>query len=273
MKKNTNYKIIVTLVIAIFLAGVNVLTINSTCQAQVVDTVKAKQQSRPAKKGKRKRTEDKKSTEEMRRKHLEKTIKAYRPEVPKLIEYLKKNEKPDKRSLFVSELGKARDPRAIEPLIEILQNDTSALVRGDASIALKWTCSYLNDKSAIPALQAALNDEDKGTGLNAALALVELGDYSSPFPLLLSIFKGKDMQHWLVEGFADTGTKGEERVTVMEQMKKTMRKWALRGLSKIGDERVKSALQSSLKNITNSELKRRTEITLERIEKKYNKED
>ncbi len=208
-----------------------------------------------------------KSAEEIYKEMVEEGIKENRPLVPQMILELKAAN-PDVRSLSIGGLGKALDTRAIEPLIQVMKNDSIPVNRGYAAHSLGAICEYNNDKSAVPALQSALNDNDMGVALNAALALTKVGEFDGAFPLLVHVYKGEDMTEWRVDGFADFRSIRDDRELVIEHQKWAMRLEALRGLIKIGDARVIEILQNTLNDITEPELLHRTQKALAKMQGK-----
>jgi len=83
---------------------------------------------------------------------------------------------PHVRGAAADTLGWFRDPRAVEPLMAILQADPAAFPRDRAAVAL----GNLADSRAIDPLAAALQDEDLRVRRMAALALGRFADESSP---------------------------------------------------------------------------------------------
>ncbi|BBB48019.1 HEAT repeat domain-containing protein [Pelolinea submarina] len=88
--------------------------------------------------------------------------------------YLLLNENTDRAILIAPILALIGDERAIEPLIELLE-DENISTRREATIALGKT----GDKRAVDPLIAVLEDEDSNVSLNAANALLEIIDENS----------------------------------------------------------------------------------------------
>jgi hypothetical protein len=117
-------------------------------------------------------------------------IKTYRPQVLELIEKAKIYMADEtlyptgEEDNTLIDLGKARDARAIPVLIDVLKNyhtkkADSAVARGDAAQAL----GRIGDKSAIPALKEAINDDSVRVQRESSLALLSFGepDYARQF--------------------------------------------------------------------------------------------
>lgn len=85
------------------------------------------------------------------------------------------------RDMAALALGRAKDPRAVAPLIAAL-TDADAKLRAEAASAL----GSLGDKSAVPPLISALGDADKKVSDNAHQALQSLTEQSF----------GKDPAQW-----------------------------------------------------------------------------
>ena len=96
-------------------------------------------------------------------------------------------------------LGKIGDPRAVEPLIDALQDDAFANVRGRAAEAL----GEIGDPRSVEPLIAALNDEDWLVRGRAARALGKIGDLRAIEPLkkaskipFFSFYSGNKEKQW-----------------------------------------------------------------------------
>lgn len=83
------------------------------------------------------------------------------------------------RGRAVMKLGGLKDPRAVEPLIEVLRTDGDWGIRENTVQAL----SSIKDSRAVDPLIAALKDTHKDVRLNAALALGGFGDKKAIKPL------------------------------------------------------------------------------------------
>jgi HEAT repeat protein len=83
-------------------------------------------------------------------------------------------------------LGRMRNAKAVNPLIEALGSDDSAL-----RAAVVESLGYIGDKGAFDAVLSALHDPDRGVRLRAATALGAIGDERT-FELLLAYLTEPD---------------------------------------------------------------------------------
>jgi HEAT repeat protein len=118
------------------------------------------------------------------------------------------------RSLIVSDLGKLEDPRAVEPLCNVLTSDSDAPTRGLAAKAL----GKINDKAGLHALRKALNDESTAN------------------------------QKWAIQslGFMEDRDSVGELLGRLESEDVGMREFAARALGEIGDQRATEPLIGAL---------------------------
>jgi HEAT repeat protein len=68
----------------------------------------------------------------------------------------------------VEALGKIKDPKAVKPLINLLDNR-------DIRLAAIWALGNVGDKGAVPALTGLLNSDDKYVRHNSTQALKQIG--------------------------------------------------------------------------------------------------
>jgi len=103
--------------------------------------------------------------------------------VPELIVVLQDQRKdPEVRKNAAEALGKIKDPRAVEPLIEALK-DKDFRVRWNAAEAL----GEIGDPKAVKPLIAALKDKDSTVRLYAAEALGKIKDPRAVEPLITAL--------------------------------------------------------------------------------------
>jgi HEAT repeat protein len=123
-------------------------------------------------------------------------------------------EDPDSgvRATAASALGDLSAGRAAEPLAELVQEDSSTVVRLKAAHALR----KIDDPSTAPAVATALNAVDVELRRQAARTLFELANPATIDPLLEAL--------------------EDEDVRV--------RAWAARALAEIGDQRARPALET-----------------------------
>ncbi|GAJ05579.1 unnamed protein product, partial [marine sediment metagenome] len=68
-------------------------------------------------------------------------------------------------------LGKIKDPKAVKPLLNILNDKNNK----DIQLTAIWALGSIGDNSAIPALTKLLDDQDNYVRYNAAKALSKIG--------------------------------------------------------------------------------------------------
>ena len=71
----------------------------------------------------------------------------------------------------VEALGKIKDPKAVKPLINLLDNR-------DIRLTAIWALGNVEDKGAVPALTGLLNSDDKYVRHNSTQALKHIGSVS-----------------------------------------------------------------------------------------------
>lgn len=128
--------------------------------------------------------------EETEQKMIDEDIKLYRPHVPEMIEKTKKKMADEtlcpigQDDYTIDDLGKARDSRAVPVLIDILKNyRTTKADSVDARVGAAKALGWIGDKSAIPVLKDAMNEESDAIRRFASLALLSFGepDYARRF--------------------------------------------------------------------------------------------
>jgi HEAT repeat protein/beta-lactamase regulating signal transducer with metallopeptidase domain len=82
---------------------------------------------------------------------------------------------PSVRLSAAETLGKFRDPRAVQALIQALRQDPDPKVRAMAA----WALGEIEDPAAVPALSSALGDDDATVRVQAAEALGNIEDASA----------------------------------------------------------------------------------------------
>jgi len=142
----------------------------------------------------------------------------------RMLKDLKTEKDPSVREDLIFELGNSYDTSAVQPLVEILQNDQWAPVRAQAAKSLitlglgsadtniqkfvkgkfgddrSKTLLLLKENMIMPALKNALYDKDIYVVYNAASALVSLGDTEYlTLKVLFDIFRKKNIKKWKME--------------------------------------------------------------------------
>lgn len=121
--------------------------------------------------------------EEAEKDMIERDKRKLGPQVPKLMERIKVHMEngtlcpKDHEDMDIVYLGRARDPKAVQLLIEVLKNYHNPNARSDeARSSAASALGIIGDKSAIPALKEAMNDESDGVRGRASLTLLNLGE-------------------------------------------------------------------------------------------------
>lgn len=91
--------------------------------------------------------------------------------VDMLIGILRENNDTEVLTAAVEALGKIKDPKAVKPLINLLDNKNIRF------IAI-WALGNIGDKGAVPALTGLLNSDDKYVRYNSSQALKHIGSVS-----------------------------------------------------------------------------------------------
>jgi HEAT repeat protein len=171
----------------------------------------------------------------------------YLPHVPEYLEGLK-SDNPDTRALYVQFLARAGDPRAVEPLIDLIRNDPSKMVRAEAINAI----SVFKDDRAVPILREVIEGSFKrkemGFVLTTCDALIVLGCGDDCIPFPASIFLKKDFNYWIVDLSERTDWSVEEKEKETEYSKTHYPGWAWIRLKKIDSAKVKEVFRSALSN-------------------------
>jgi HEAT repeat protein len=192
-----------------------------------------------------------KTTEEINREMIEEDIRSYRPKVPLMLNKLKSS---DRKSLTIEFLEKARDPRAIAPLIGILKNDSIATIRSDAAKALGTIADYETEYKdiVITPLKEALNDNSIGVKYSASRSLIKLGEASCTIPTLISIFKkepkmfNQPIEVWVTKELCRSDLPKDKQFEIAQSMISKAREKALQLLIKIGSKEVIAELNNCL---------------------------
>jgi len=150
------------------------------------------------------------------------------------------------RSYAAEALGNIGDPRAVEPLINVLKDDNKWWVREKAAKAL----GEIGD-AAIDPLIVALKDNDIGVRENAAEALGEIGDARAVEPLMVAL-KDNDSRVRFSAAKA-LGEIGDLRAVIqliaaLKDNDHLVRSYAAVALGKTGDARAVEPLIVALKD-------------------------
>jgi len=126
----------------------------------------------------------------------------------------------------VEALGKMKDPRAVEPLIEILNKEED----GDILVKTIDALIEIEDPKAIPPLISTLNHKDLGNRWYACQIIEKLArkgiiDYQAVEPLI-SILK-KDSKYVIKEGFPYNAAEEALKVITGQDFGEDVEKWEL----------------------------------------------
>jgi len=221
------------------------------------------------------------SYEEAIKQMKEKDIKEFSPQVPSLIEEIRRKMKnktlcpPDKEDMSILYLGRSRDPRGVPILIEVIKNYEIIPARIQAIEAL----GMIRDRSVIPLLEDLLEDKEIKIRLSAAYTLVDnLVGFNEKnlktLPIFIAVLKSN-----LSAGFKQTALDGLEKIgndeaitaigEALNDKDKLVQRFALYNLKEIGNEKaisyIKKALSSEYK-----EVREKAQEMLKEIERKSN---
>ncbi|HJX55842.1 MAG TPA: HEAT repeat domain-containing protein [Methanoregula sp.] len=172
--------------------------------------------------------------------------------VNELADALHNNTDPMVRQYAAYLLGKAKNPRAIQPLVEAL-GDFDKSVREQAMLALSSI-----GKAAIEPLTEAMKEPQWETRYRAAEALGKIADEKAVKPLIQALKDNRDhVRYMAAKGLrslrhADTI---EPMVILLKDENKYVRIMAVRALGAIGGKNVKTALNKALESENDEKVK------------------
>ncbi len=172
--------------------------------------------------------------------------------VNELADALHNNTDPLVRQYAAYLLGKAKNPRAIQPLVEAL-GDFDKSVREQAMLALSSI-----GKAAIEPLTEAMKEPQWETRYRAAEALGKIADEKAVKPLIQALKDNRDhVRYMAAKGLrslrhADTI---EPMVILLNDENKYVRMMAVRALGAIGGKNVKTALTKALESENDEKVK------------------
>nr|WP_320161444.1 HEAT repeat domain-containing protein [uncultured Methanoregula sp.] len=160
-----------------------------------------------------------------------------------LIQYLKDSTDPNVRQYAAYLLGKAKNPRAIQPLITAL-GDFDKSVREQAMLALSAI-----GQAAIEPLTAAMKEPKWETRYRAAEALGKIADDKAVRPLIQGLKDSRDhVRYMAAKGLRELGDSDalEPMIILLKDENQYVRMMAARALGAIGGDKVKEALRAAL---------------------------
>ena len=160
-----------------------------------------------------------------------------------LVKVLHDNTDPVVRQYAAYLLGKAKNPRAIQPLIEALA-DFDKSVREQATFALSSI-----GKAAIEPLTEAMKEPKWETRYRAAEAMGKIADEKAIRPLVQALKDNKEhVRYMAAKGLREIGDSNavEPMVILLGDENRYVRMMAARALGAIGGSKVKEALEAAL---------------------------
>jgi HEAT repeat protein len=169
-----------------------------------------------------------------------------------LIHALLDSTDPNIRQYAAYLLGKAKNPRAIRPLVEAL-GDFDKSVREQATLALSAI-----GKAAVEPLALAMNDPKWETRYRAAEALGRIADEKVVKPLILGLRDNRDhVRYMAAKGLRVLGDSDaiSPMVILLKDENRFVRMMAVRALSAIGGKNVNEALAKALESETDEKVR------------------
>lgn len=169
-----------------------------------------------------------------------------------LVKALHEHTDPQVRQYAAYLLGKAKNPRAIQPLIESLA-DFDKSVREQATLAL----SNLG-KAAIEPLAEAMKEPKWETRYRAAEALGKIADEKAVQPLIRGLKDRRDhVRYMAAKGLHEIGDSDavEPLITLLKDENTYVRTMAAHALGALGGNKVKSALEKALESEQDEKVK------------------
>lgn len=160
-----------------------------------------------------------------------------------LVRTLRDNTDPEVRLYAAYLLGKARNPRAIQPLIEALA-DFDKSVREQATLALSAI-----GKAAIEPLAAAMKEPRWETRYRAAEALGRIADEKAVKPLIQGLKDNREhVRYMAAKGLRELEDSDaiEPMIILLKDENRYVRMMAVRALDAIGGDRATGALSDAM---------------------------
>ena len=169
-----------------------------------------------------------------------------------LVKTLHEHTDPQVRQYAAYLLGQAKNPRAIQPLIEALA-DFDKSVREQATLALSTI-----GKAAIEPLAAAMKEPKWETRYRAAEALGKIADEKAVQPLIQGLKDNRDhVRYMAAKGLHDLGDSDavEPLIILLKDENIFVRLMAVHALGVLGGKRVKDALKNALESEQDEKVK------------------
>jgi HEAT repeat protein len=172
--------------------------------------------------------------------------------VEDLVHALRDSTDPMVRQYAAYLLGKAKNPRAIQPLVEAL-GDFDKSVREQATLALSAI-----GKAAIAPLSAAMKEPKWETRYRAAEALGKIADEKAVQPLIQALKDNRDhVRYMAAKGLREFGNSEavDPMIILLKDENKYVRMMAIRALGAIGGKKVHDALKQALEAESDEKVK------------------
>ena len=169
-----------------------------------------------------------------------------------LVKALQNSTDPEVRLYAAYLLGKARNPRAIQPLIEALA-DFDKSVREQATLALSAI-----GKAAIEPLAAAMKEPRWETRYRAAEALGRIADEKAVKPLIQGLKDNREhVRYMAAKGLRELGDSDaiEPMIILLKDENRYVRMMAVRTLGAIGGDKATGALNDAMENEQDEKVK------------------
>ena len=169
-----------------------------------------------------------------------------------LINALTDSTDPKVRQYAAYLLGKAKNPRAIQPLIEAMA-DFDKSVREQATLALSNI-----GKAAVGQLSDAMKEPKWETRYRAAEALGRIADEKAVQPLIKGLKDNRDhVRYMAAKGLRDLGDSDaiEPLIILLKDENVYVRTMAVRALGSIGGPKVTEELKSLLEHETDEKIR------------------
>jgi HEAT repeat protein len=160
-----------------------------------------------------------------------------------LVKALHEHTDPQVRQYAAYLLGQAKNPRAIQPLIEALA-DFDKSVREQATLALSNI-----GKAAIEPLAEAMKEPKWETRYRAAEALGKIADEKAVQPLIQGLRDSRDhVRYMAAKGLHDLGDSDavEPLIILLKDENVFVRLMAVHALGALGGKKVQKALEKAL---------------------------
>jgi HEAT repeat protein len=169
-----------------------------------------------------------------------------------LVKALHEHTDPQVRQYAAYLLGQAKNPRAIQPLIEALA-DFDKSVREQAMLALSTI-----GKAAIEPLAEAMKEPKWETRYRAAEALGKIADEKAVQPLIQGLKDNRDhVRYMAAKGLQELGDSDaiEPLIVLLKDENVHVRLMAVHALGFLGGKKVKAALKDALESEQDEKVK------------------